>query len=158
MAQMTIDERYIRFCGHLAGLTRCVQTIKTIALKEFHLKGSSVNCVFYLNQHPDGLTITELSELCQEDKAAISRNMTILEDRGFAIMVSENGKRYRARFVLTDSGRAAASRLHETIVSSVEAGGSTLTDDDRSVFYRCLSAINKNLQGYITMQETKSGS
>ena len=114
--------------------------------------------MFYLNQHPDGLTITELSELCQEDKAAVSRNMTILEDRGFAAMVSENGKRYRARFVLTASGRSAASQLHETITSSVEAGGSTLTDNDRAVFYRCLSAINKNLQGYITTQETESES
>ena len=66
-------ERYGVFTQHIARISRCIRRLKAEEMARFGLKGPHVSCLYYLGL--DGpQTAAELSERCDEDKAAVSRN------------------------------------------------------------------------------------
>ena len=75
-----------RFEDFVTGITVCykyIQRIKSAEMTEFGLKGTHVMCLFFLHRHPEGLTAAQLCQLCAEDKAAISRSLAVLQEKGF---------------------------------------------------------------------------
>ena len=121
-------------------------------MTEFGLKGTHVMCMYYLRQNPGGLTASQLCGLCAEDKAAISRTVSELKSRGYITTLSE--KAYRAMLTLTSAGQEIARKFDQLIESWVTIGGDGLSDEERTDFYRSLSAIAENLRTRIEA-ETK---
>lgn len=136
-----------RFDDFVTGITVCykyLQRIKSVAVNEMGLKGSHVMCIFYLKQHPEGLTASQLCALCAEDKAAISRTLSSLREQGF---ISPAGARnYRTPLTLTEAGRALADRFDSLIAQWVAIGGEGLTEEERRNFYHSLRLIAGNLR------------
>lgn len=144
-----------RFDAFVSGITSCykyIQRIKSLEMTEFGLKGTHVMCLYYLRQNPAGLTASQLCGLCAEDKAAISRTVSELRSRGYITSLSE--KAYRAMLTLTSAGQEIARKFDNLIEGWVTAGGDGLTDEERSDFYKTLSAIAENLRTRIEA-ETK---
>ncbi len=138
-----------RFQSFATGITTCykyIQRIKSAEMTEFGLSGTHVMAVFYLYHNPDGLTAAELSRLCAEDKAAVSRTVSALQQNGY---IQSAGKKYRALLQLTPKGMALGSKVDEVILQWVGFGGDGLTDEDRATFYRVLEHISDNLQNSI---------
>lgn len=136
-----------RFEDFVTGITVCykyIQRIKSAEMTEFGLKGTHVMCLFFLHRHPEGLTAAQLCQLCAEDKAAISRSLAVLQDKGF---ISAGEKKYRALLHLTDKGEEVAGQLDSLIEQWVDCGGEGLTEEDRTVFYNALAHIAGNLRG-----------
>lgn len=136
-----------RFESFVTGITTCykyIQRIKSVEMEELGLKGAHAMCLFYLHHNPDGLTAAQLSTLCAEDKAAISRTISDLRSQG--LVAQEPGKNYRAALFLTESGREVAHRVDELIERWVAAGGDGLTQRQRSDFYDSLALIASNLR------------
>ncbi len=136
-----------RFESFVTGITVCykyIQRIKSMEMVEFGLKGTHAMCLFYLLQNPDGLTAAQLSTLCGEDKAAISR--TVSELRALDYIAQESGKNYRAPLLLTEKGQSIAQKVNALIASWVTAGGDGLTEQQRTDFYQSLSMIASNLK------------
>lgn len=50
-------------------------------------------CLYYLGKHPEGLTTSELTKLCCEDKAAVSRALSQLESGGLIVREAPENKR-----------------------------------------------------------------
>ena len=144
-----------RFDAFVSGITSCykyIQRIKSLEMTEFGLKGTHVMCLYYLRQNPAGLTASQLCGLCAEDKAAISRTVSELRSRGYITSLSD--KAYRALLTLTSAGQEIARKFDNLIEGWVTAGGDGLTDEERSDFYKTLSAIAENLRTRIEA-ETK---
>ena len=136
-----------RFDDFVTGITVCykyLQRIKSAAVNEMGLKGSHVMCMFYLRQHEKGLTASQLCDLCAEDKAAISRTLAELRERGY--ITSGSGKNYRAALKLSEAGRKMAEQFDTRIAQWVCAGGDGLQEEDREGFYRSLRLIANNLR------------
>ena len=136
-----------RFEAFITGVTVCykyIQRIKTMEMTELGLKGTHVTCLFYLSNHPDGLTAAQLCQLCAEDKASVSRTVADLTARGY--IAKGSAKNYRAPLKLTAEGMEAAKQLDPLIDSWVLSGGDGLTEAEREVFYRSLSRIGENLR------------
>ena len=136
-----------RFDAFVTGITVCykyIQRIKSAEVTEMGLKGAHVMCMFHLKQHPEGLTASQLCALCAEDKAAVSRTITFLKNEGF--VTSEGPRNYRAVLKLTSAGQTVANQFDGLIADWVSSGGSGLTDQERSDFYRGLSLIANNLR------------
>ena len=146
---MTIDDRYDQFCIFISSIAHSIQVIKKKALDEFQLRGSNVSTLFLLYRHPEGLTVTELTEYSREDKAAISRNVNELIRKGYARTEGEGERKYRTKVSLTQTGLIAAGKLKECICAAVTSGGDAMTEDVRKLFYECLSGIEKNLAEYV---------
>lgn len=142
-----------RFEDFVTGITVCykyLQRIKSMAVNEMGLKGSHVMCMFYLRQHEDGLTASQLCELCAEDKAAVSRTLADLRERGY--ITSGTGKNYRAAIRLSEAGRNMAEQFDSRIAQWVTAGGDGLTEEERENFYRSLRLIAENLRAGLATQ------
>ena len=136
-----------RFDAFVTGITVCykyIQRIKSAEVTDMGLKGAHVMCMFYLKQHPEGLTASQLCALCAEDKAAVSRTVSFLKNEGY--VCSEGPKNYRAVLRLTPAGQAVAGQFDDLIADWVTSGGSGLTDQERTDFYRGLSLIANNLR------------
>lgn len=138
-----------RFGAFVTGITACykyIQRIKSMEMTEFGLKGTHVMCLFYLHHNPEGLTAAQLSQLCGEDKAAISRTLVELETKGCLYTDASVGKKYRARLHLTPQGEQMAIRIDSLIEDWVSIGGEGLSQQEREDFYRVLGLIAENLK------------
>ena len=141
-----MTQRFEIFTGAISQIYRCIQKLKAAEMTELGLKGGHVACLFQLNRHPEGLTAAELCTLCDEDKAAVSRTVADLEERGLVVCRSAAGRRYRSPLPLTEAGREAAGQVDRRIRRIVDEAGQSLTDLQREEFYRALLLISANLQ------------
>ena len=126
-------------------LNKLVQRIKNFEMQEFGLKTIHVMCVYYLDNHPEGLTASELTKLTLEDKAAISRALKVLQEKGYA---SYDPNKYNAVIRLTDVGKQFAAIIGKKADKAVGAGSYNFTEEERISFYKQLSTIADNLGQY----------
>lgn len=140
-----------RFQAFVTGITEChryIQRIKSMEMTELGLKGTHVMCIFYLNRSPQGLTSAQLSQLCAEDKAAISRTVSELAGLDYLEPVHPE-KKYRAELKLTALGQQTAKKIEDLIQQWVSVGGEGLTEQERTAFYATLEKISGNLKGKV---------
>ncbi len=125
-------------------MSRQAHRIAAIEMEKYGLKGPHAFYLIRLSRHPDGVTATELAEMCDKDKADVSRSMALMQQKG---LVARSGKTggYRARLMLTDEGMIAAQAICRKAERAVEIAGDGLTADDRIKLYEMLDLISENL-------------
>ena len=139
-------ERFEVFASSINRIYRCVQKIKSSKMTEFGLKGTQVMCLVSLMKNQEGFTSAELSNICMEDKGAISRAVSNLEEKGLVVFDEQAGKRrYRAKIRLTEEGRNAAGQIVKIIEKSMLQAGNGLSDEEINIFYKGLDIISDNL-------------
>ena len=143
-----MTSRFELFCTTINQIHKNLQRIKLKEMEEFGLKGIHVMILFELNHNPDGLTLTRLSNLCGEDKAAISRAIRELTERNFVTSNAE--KKYRSLITLTKDGKTTADIIDEKAEAAVLAGSGDLTAAQRNALYKMLTYISDNLEHYLT--------
>ena len=148
--------RFERFTAAIAGIYRDVQKIEREEMEKYGLKGAYAQYLVVMDRHPEGITAARLCEICEKDKAAISRILAELEQAGMILREQRNGTRYRANLTLTAKGKAAAAAVSEKARLAVEQAGDGLDDAQREVFYRVLALISDNLHA-ICKDGIKSG-
>ncbi len=140
-----MKERFKLFTVLMTKTRRSIQRIKTEEMAEYNLKSPHVSCLYYLYLYGN-MTATELCEICDEDKAAISRSIVQLETEGYVEYPDGAKKRYRATMQLTEKGRMIAERLSRKIDTVLDEAGEGLSEEDRVIFYRSLALISNNLE------------
>lgn len=152
-----MENRYEIFTSSVTELSRYVSRIKEMEMKKHGLKAGHTNVLVYLSMHPEGLTSAKLTALCREDKAAVSRNIADLLEKGFVkIEVPDGEKKYRAPIFLTENGRKLMLRIDECISEAVDYGGKDLSETERENLYASLKKILRNLSEYIDAKEEKN--
>ena len=141
-----MSRKYELFSNGIERISRDIQRLERMEMARYGLKGPHAQCLLALSRYPEGLIATQLCELCEKDKAAISRIVTELEEGGLVQRVEHNGTRYRATLVLTASGREAAEGVSRAAKWAVERASEGLSESDRELFYRMLTQIADNLQ------------
>ncbi len=149
-----MTQRFEAFVLSISQIYQCIQKIKSHEMTELGLKGPHVMCLFQLRQAREGLTVTELSGVCLEDKAAVSRAVSKLEELGL-VRFQENGgkRRYRSKIRLTQAGGQVAEKMMSIIERAVQKGGRGLTDPQREALYSALGIIARNLSDICTSEE-----
>ncbi|MBE6681831.1 MAG: winged helix-turn-helix transcriptional regulator [Ruminococcaceae bacterium] len=130
-----------------------IQKIKSYEVKELGLKSSHVMCMFYLGQNENGLTANQLCEKCKEDKAAISRNLKYLAEKGYVTVAEDETRKYKLCNVLTDEGREAYAKLEVLISNSVERFSRGLSNKEREAFQKYLGKIIENFDNFFEEKE-----
>ena len=126
-------------------LNKLVNKIKAHEMKEYGLKSIHVMCVYYLNEHPQGLKAAELAKLTLEDKAAVSRGLAELRGKGY---VAYDRDTYNAVIRLTDEGKKVAEFIADKSEKAVNAGSAVQSESERVQFYKSLHSIADNLKKY----------
>ena len=137
--------KYETFSLAVSSLYHDIQKIERVEMAKFGLKGPHAQCLLAMDRYPGGVTAAQLCELCDKDKAAISRTVAELEESGMIAREDRNGSRYRALLTLTERGIAAAKAVYDRAQVAVEQAGEGLTDAQREVFYRVMGMIAGNL-------------
>ena len=75
-----MQKRFETFTALMNNIGRSIRRIKTEEMLGFNLKGPHVVCIYYLYVKKS-LTAKELCDLCEEDKANVSRNIDFLEKK-----------------------------------------------------------------------------
>lgn len=138
--------RYEIFTKIVGKISRNIRKIKAAETCKFNLTGSCVNCIYYLFKHEEGLTARELSELCDEDKAAISRTLSYLEEGGYIVCTSAAKKRYNSTLLLTEKGKEIGKTAVEVIDSVLEEVSVGISDEERDAFYKTFTKISDNIE------------
>ena len=137
--------KYELFSSSISCLYRDIQKIERNEMAKFGLKGPHAQCLVVMARYPEGITSARLCEICERDKAAVSRTVAELEEAGLLVRMGKYGVHYRVPLVLTKTGQEAASAVNQMAFHAVERAGEGLTDEQRDVFYHVLGIIAQNL-------------
>ncbi len=143
-----MEKRFELFTTLIAQCSRYIKKIKTLEMAEFNLKSPHVSCLYYLYIN-NTLTATELCEICDEDKAFVSRTLDFLEKEKYIVCKSKTEKRYKSPIYLTEKGKDVAKIIEEKIKKIVDKASIGLSEEDRKVFYSSLTLISNNLKNII---------
>ena len=138
-------ERFETFTVQIARISRCIRKIKTEEMREFSLKTPHVSCLYYLYCRGP-LTAKELCDICDEDKAAVSRTLIYLENNDYVFCESKAQKRYKEPIMLTEKGKQVAQMIEEKINRILKETSVGLSESELEIFYRGLTLIGNNLQ------------
>lgn len=133
------------FTSAISEINQYIHKLERDEMIKYGCKGAFAQYLAAMNRYPDGVTSVELCEICDKDKAAVSRIVSEMEEKGLVVRERENDCLYRARIKLTDSGKEAAEYVLERASVAVAEAGIGLSDEDRRVFYSTLELIASNL-------------
>ena len=138
--------RFEQFSASITSISRYIQRIERVEMEKYGLKGPYAQCLLTMSRYPDGITAARLCDACDKDKAAISRMVAELEEKGLLVRDAVGGVRYRALLKLTELGQAAAEHVQERARLAVEEAGAGMNEQQRAVMYAALELIADNLQ------------
>lgn len=138
--------RFEQFTSAISCIYRDIQKIEWDEMQKQGLRGAFAQYLLAINRHPHGITAAELCEVCNKDKAAVSRVIGELEAKGLLYKVNDGYSQYRAKLFLTPEGQKAADFARERASTAVELAGQGLSEEERKVFYAALERIASNLQ------------
>lgn len=138
--------RFQQFSYVISEINRHIQKIERDEMIKYGCKGAFAQYLVALLSHPEGLTAARLCELCDKDKAAVSRIVTEMQEKGLVTRDIENARAYNALIRLTDEGRKAAEHVCLKARAAVKAVGSVMNDEERRVLYSLLDVIAAELQ------------
>lgn len=147
--------RFEEFTSNISLAYKYIIKIKACEMSEFGLKAANVTCLFFLGKYEDGLNAGELCELCMEDKAGVSKSLAFLKEKGY-VEQKDEGKKYRSKYVITQSGKKVYAEIEEKIDRIVKKVGEGIDDEERKVFYRTLSRMVANLGELSSEREKKN--
>lgn len=135
--------RYEQFSSIISSIYRSIQKIEREEMVQYGFKGAYAQYLAAISRHPAGVTATQLCEICDKDKAAISRVIAEMEEKGLVERSGGPENRYRARIRLTDAGYDAARFVSRRAQEAVAAAG--MEAEALPVFYAALERVASNL-------------
>ena len=138
--------RFGQFSSVIFSLWRDIQKIERDEMIKFGYKGAYAQYLVVLSQHPDGLVASKIGELCDKDKAAVSRVLGEMQENGLVMRENEGDRVYRGRIKLTDEGIRVADYICDKARAAVAAVGREMSEEERVLFYETLERIASVLQ------------
>ena len=139
-------ERFSQFCTSIASIQRSILKIERTEMAKYGLKGPHANCLVAMARYPEGITAARLCDICDKDKAAISRTVSELENAGMVMRQDPEGKRYRSVLRLSEKGKEIANRVNDMVLLAVAKASDGYDKEKQQVFARVLSLVAGNLQ------------
>lgn len=144
-----MKDGFERFLTSVTLAHKYVQYIKKREGLVFGLKGFNAICLYFLSKYPEGVTITDLSKRCCEDKSTVSRAVDSLIKKGYvARQYTVSGSRRGARMFLTADGKKVAQKVERLIRSITKKIGEGFTQEQIEEFYRTFTIMDKRLAEY----------
>jgi DNA-binding MarR family transcriptional regulator len=105
------------------------------------LTSAHTMCIRYLDAFPDGLTRMELAEMCDIDKAQISRTVNELCAKGYLTETENESNNYRKRLKLTPMGKDTADEINKAVAEIHSFVSDDLSEEQLMNFYSTFDLI-----------------
>lgn len=139
-------DRFERFSLAVFEISKHWHKLTSEELEVYGLKGPHSMYLIAMHQRPEGVTASQLCELCGRDKADVSRMMSIMEKKGLVIRENANQTQYKGLFKLTKDGKVAAEHACARAQLAVELASEGIDAPSMKIFYESLSKIAANLR------------
>jgi DNA-binding MarR family transcriptional regulator len=137
-------KRYGKFTYAISEISKNLQKVSQDEMQKFGLHGSYAKYVLALKRN-GSVTAAKLSELCDRNKADVSRAVNTLEREGvIEKLVSDTN--YRVRIRLTERGVMIGEKLSERLKLVLSHVSGEIAEEELASFYRTLETISQNLQ------------
>ena len=113
-----MDDRFENFTVTVLKLGKLVQKIKLFEMESYGLKAIHVMCIYFAGLAP--VTAVELCRLTSEDKAAISRALSLLKQKGY---ITYPAGAYNAEISLTEEGRKLCEFINVRATAAADFAG-----------------------------------
>ena len=141
-----MTDRFEQFSFIISGIYRKLQKIKREEMVKRGYKGAFAQYLATLSRYEEGLTPTEICEICDKDKAAVSRIIAEMEEKELVQREKKSVRSYRSKIALTEKGKEVADFVAKRAAVAVAAvSGEIMTDEERRFFYSILDTIHQNL-------------
>ena len=141
--------RFEQFCSIISTIYRDVQRLGREVMIQYGYKGAFAQYLVVLCQNPEGLSASQLSELCDKDKAAVSRVVAEMQEKGLIHRECGECSVYKSKIKLTEEGQRIACSVCQSVHETVAAVAGELTEEERDAFYRSLGLIHGKLDSLI---------
>ena len=136
-----------QFLYVISKIHRQIQKIERAEMVKQGYKGAFAQYLATLRRYEEGLTSSELCEICDKDKAAVSRIIAEMEEKGLIEREKKIVRTYRSKITLTEKGKELAKYVSETSRLAVAAVSGGIFDNvDQEVVYNTLDALFESLQ------------
>ena len=139
-------QRFEQFSYAISSIYRHILKLEKEEMEKHGYRASYALYLSVMSRYPLGITATRLGELCDRDKAGISRVINEMEEKGLVRRECYKDNFYRAKLILTPEGRKAALYVRQRAEIAVAEAGKGLSDEDRKILYSCLETIESNLR------------
>ena len=123
-----MEKIFETFTVTILKINKLVQKIKHREMRKYGLQCIHVMCIYYLKENEEGLTASELMRLSFEDKAAISRALKVLKQKGY---IEYDPRTYNAQVTLTPSGYLVADEIYEKAERAVKGGSAVMSEEEQ---------------------------
>lgn len=138
--------RFEQFTYVISGIHRYIQKLQRTEMVKYGYKGAYAQYLVAIYRHPQGVTSARLCEICDKDKAAVSRIVCEMEERGLIYREFAGERYYNAKLKLTQDGQKAAEFVHQRARAAIVAIDNQMSDEERRAFYSTLDFISDKLQ------------
>ena len=137
--------RYQQFSYIVSVINRQIQKIERDVMVKQGYKGAFAQYLMAMRRNPEGVTSAQLSEMCDKDKAAVSRVITEMIEKGLVVRKCANETMYRAKLTLTQKGAEIADYIANQGAAAVAAVNNELSKEELKMFYSNLDYIADKL-------------
>jgi len=74
-------DRFEQFVSYISAIHRDIQKIERDQMVKYGLKGAYAQYLVAMDHYPEGITAAKLCEVCDIDKAAVSRVLSEMEKK-----------------------------------------------------------------------------
>ena len=114
-----MENRFEHFTLDIFNISRYWNRIATEEMKKYGLRGTHALYLLLLDGYEEEITAARLADLCQRDKADVSRAIADFQKKG--IVEPYTGSRYRVSPRLTPLGRTIAGQIRSRAEVALEA-------------------------------------
>ncbi|NLM06628.1 MAG: MarR family transcriptional regulator [Tissierellia bacterium] len=150
-------KRFERFSSGIFSLHKIWHKIASDALKPYDLTSSHLTYLMALIQSEDGLTSSELVEICGKDKSDVSRSLNTMANKGLVNKESSHKKGYGGVFFLTEKGMEVAGQTYDKVAFAVEYATKNIPEEKKEIFYEVLGLFDENLNELNEKTKDKEG-
>jgi DNA-binding MarR family transcriptional regulator len=137
-------DRFEHFTMDIFSISRSWNRLATGEMKKYGLRGAYALYLVMIGSSEGQMTAARLAELCQRDKADVSRAIAAFQKEG--ILDPYNGARYRAPLRLTEKGKTLAEQISRRASEVIEQAGQGISAEMSENMYRCLDIIAGNMR------------
>ncbi len=136
--------RYSRFTYIISEISKNLHKVSHSEMQRFGLHGSYAKYVLALYRS-GAMTAAQLSEVCDRNKADVSRAIVVLENEN-VVKKLDTGTHYRVKIELTERGLELGCALSERLRLVLENVSGDIPRESLEQFYDTLEIIAKNLE------------
>ena len=140
-----MENRFEHFTLDIFSISKYWNKIATEEMKKYELRGAHALYLLILDGYEGEITAAQLADLCQRDKADVSRALADFQKKG--ILEPYSGPKYRINPKLTPRGRALAAQIRARAAVALDLAGQGISDEMRENMYHCLDLIAANMRG-----------